>query len=335
MNSNRALQTWIPRILVVNFILILAVDLFPFDYDFSTGWSWDEITQSFTSDTIQGLEGSTEVLMALLLYLPFGFCVAGWLYLKGFKPWGQLAIAGLICGLIALLGETLQEFSPSRHANFSDVLSSIVWATVGIIGFVGLRSPILRGALFLGQFLKRWLSAPQLIASFMGYFALVLIVSWTLQQSFLLSNWETDYPLIMGNERTADRPWQGQITELCFADQAIPQPELTPWIAPEGCPQVRDSLFTRYQFDQGSPYSDQQGNSPELIWSGATPVRTQPEQRGVMIDSQHWLTTAEPMANLSEQLRQTSQFTVGLTVATAQLNQDGPARMVSISNGPI
>jgi hypothetical protein len=52
------------------------------------------------------------------------------------------------------------------------------------------------------------------------------------------------------------------------------------------------------------------------------------------VGSEGWLQTSAPITALNQQLARTSQFTIGVTLATANPVQDGPARIVSISRDP-
>ncbi|WP_318670517.1 hypothetical protein [Nostoc flagelliforme] len=68
---------------------------------------------------------------------------------------------------------------------------------------------------------------------------------------------------------------------------------------------------------------------PELLWQGQ-PSDAQ-EGKGVFLSSSHWLQTASPVTTLSKRISKTSEFTLSTTLATTNLEQFGPARIISIS----
>jgi hypothetical protein len=49
------------------------------------------------------------------------------------------------------------------------------------------------------------------------------------------------------------------------------------------------------------------------------------------LDRNHWLCSAGPVSTLSSRLEQTSQFTLGVVIKTGSVDQQGPARIVSVS----
>ena len=52
------------------------------------------------------------------------------------------------------------------------------------------------------------------------------------------------------------------------------------------------------------------------------------------MSDRHWLQTDTVVNSLNQRLQATSQFTVVTTIATAKLQQKGPARIISLSDSP-
>jgi translation elongation factor EF-G len=47
------------------------------------------------------------------------------------------------------------------------------------------------------------------------------------QNTTNLSTWKLNYPLLLGNEKTGDRPWSGYISEVSIADRAFSQRDIS------------------------------------------------------------------------------------------------------------
>jgi hypothetical protein len=153
-----------------------------------------------------------------------------------------------------------------------------------------------------------------------------------LQKANNFSNWNLDYPLILGNECTGDRPWEGYVSEVVFADRVFSPKEIEQIFADRNWWQKIDpSLIGNYQLDSQN-YSDRTGNLPDLSWQGQPTAIS--DNRGVFLSDRHWLQTDTPIAPLNQRLQATSQFTVVTTISTANLQQKGPARIISLSDNP-
>jgi hypothetical protein len=180
---------------------------------------------------------------------------------------------------------------------------------------------------------KNCLSIQKLAVAFIGYMALGLLMSLSLQGTANLSTWNPTFPLLLGNERTGNRAWQGFISELSIADRAISEAEVAKAFADEHLflAAIKDSLIASYQLT-GKSYPDRTGHLPNLFWHGQPP-NVQAEA-GVFLSRSHWLETLAPATFMTQRLRETSQFTLATTVATSDLAQTGPARIISLSGGP-
>jgi hypothetical protein len=91
-----------------------------------------------------------------------------------------------------------------------------------------------------------------------------------------------------------------------------------------------DSVIGFYELKGHDWHRDKTGQLPDLVWHG------HPLNNGDIVTGPgHWLQTAKPVFNLIQKIKATSQFTVGVTVATHDTNQHGPARIVSLSSDPM
>ncbi|WP_233501258.1 hypothetical protein [Acaryochloris thomasi] len=145
-----------------------------------------------------------------------------------------------------------------------------------------------------------------------------------------ITNWKQKFPITLGNEQTGERPWLGSIAELWVTDYALKFKE-TKAILDGQSPNLlqQDHLVAFYQLgDQGSG-KDQSGNLSDLIWQG--PTSGDQTALGSFSRSDSWLQTAQPATRLIKKLKQENQFSFGVKFQARSLEQDGPARLVSLA----
>jgi hypothetical protein len=138
---------------------------------------------------------------------------------------------------------------------------------------------------------------------------------------------------MLGNEHTGDRPWRGFIEQFYIADRAITAREVKSVAGATNPYSIfGDSLVAWYRFKHLSRYVDQAGHLPELFWRGMGPKIEKKE--GVRVGADQWLELANSTSELTRRLVATSQFTLGITFATADTVQEQTARIVSVSADP-
>ncbi len=169
-----------------------------------------------------------------------------------------------------------------------------------------------------------------MIVAGIAYTIFCLIIAANLPIITSLSNWDNQFSLQIGNERTGDRPWQGYISELAIADRSISKMEVANAFSQNKLLSDNNpALIAAYKFIGKDNFIDNTGNSPTLSWQGKS-GQTE-DTRGIFLSSHHWLKTSSPATSITEKIRRRSQFTLSTTFATAQISQKGPARIISIS----
>ena len=137
-----------------------------------------------------------------------------------------------------------------------------------------------------------------------------------LYRSVRLSNWDTSFPLVVGNEAVGRRQWIGRVQLLSFT-----------W------PSDEDSVneWAEYQFGEAAPFVPATSgvSLPPLDWrEGPTSAQ---DGYGVTIGPGEWLATETAFTAFSAGARRTNSFFISVHAATADPTQRGPARIVSIS----
>ena len=308
-------------ITLCSLVLVLVSTLNPYDLDFketvNSLWHIFLILEQGESDTL-------DVLKNVLLFMPLGFSLACLMQNRRQIGLVIFAVILLVCFGLSFTVEVLQMFLPSRASSWNDVLSNCAGGILGFLCFLLLESRV-KVINNTSVFMKR-----NLQLSFLGYAIFAFLISVSLQHFSSLKNWDKTFPLILANERTADRPWQGYIYELFIANRAISGTEVTQIISKKKTfDLIGESLIASYQLTGSGNYHDEGGNLPDLVWRGE-PQDVQ-QGKGVFLDSNHWLETTASAEYLTQRIVETSQFTLGATVATSETMQTGPARIISFS----
>ena len=220
--------------------------------------------------------GLGDFLQNLLLYVPLG--VALWRT--------PLWKVGLTAAALSLVIEISQLWGVERFASGYDVLSN----TLGALGAaICCRLLAQRG---VQRDRLRVTPARLTVASLT---ALGIFASWALpSQPATLTGWDPSYPILLGNERTPDRPWRGTIDWLSVFPSGSSRARLIRGPGAEG---EGFSLYTTVTLDGG-------------------PARELPPEAATV---------------LMRRLSTTQGFTVAARIRTDDLSQEGPARIITFS----
>jgi hypothetical protein len=251
------------RGLPIALLLILATTAIPVELRAPQAWR-------FTPDP-------GDVIANILLFMPLGMAI-----------WRCGQRRALAAGLlISLAVEVLQEFSFGRYPSVYDVACNGAGAGIGA-ALVAMVPRIQKIPLRLGR------SAVALAAAGIT----VWLGIWTFPATPpSLRQWSSDMPLMLGNERTGDRPWAGRIESLEFyARRYAPRDLHGGQAAPPPLIHVK------------GPF--------ELTGNRAVTLPTEEARR---------LVTA---------VGESSALTVVVHFSVQNLEQDGPARIVSFSTDP-
>ena len=288
----------------------------------------------------------------ILLFIPFGFSLAGTLRLHKLRYWLIFCLSLIASVGLSFTVEIAQFFIPSRISNFTDVATNTLGGILGTAIYRWRREIIaLIGGIISRH--KSRLKVKSLVVGLLVYGLSIAFAVATLAINVNLANWETDYPLIIGNEASANRPWQGYIKALQIDDRPLTTAEIeqsfgdnSTWLSPFPTTMAtlvfisEDDYYLDLARDLSSNYL------PGLIWQGnAAPERNFLLQSlsetavleqvnsgaGVLINGDRWLQTRQPPSRIINRLRQTNQFTLKAIVASKRLEQTGPGRIISIS----
>lgn len=311
-------------LVILSILVVLVATLSPFNFSFPDTFSLPELVASFDNSSF-----FKDQVNNILLFAPLGFGFASLLQRIRMKPTIQFLAVILVSAGLSFTVEALQVFLPSRTPTPADIFNNTIGGLVGLICFYVWNSQSFIYTLIHRENSRASNSIKKLTLFFLGYILISFLVSIAWQHTTNLSNWSLNYPLLIGNEQTGDRPWQGYVSEVSIADRAISKNEVSQVFNQQNeSKTIENSLLASYQLTGKRSYQDRTGQLPELLSIGQSPDK---DEKGVALSSNHWLKTREPVTFLSERIRETSQFTIITTVATADTDQIGPARIISLS----
>lgn len=237
-----------------------------------------------------------------------------------------MAITLLSGFLLTLLVESLQFFLPERAPAVSDILANTLGTLTGwvCLGLWKKRPDVPE------RFRRKAFSIWILTVLTIVYLVFLVWIGFQMGKSTKLTNWNLSYPLLFGNEFTGDRSWSGSVEEVVVWDEALSDGDIE-MLSSGGDPSAvaKDSMLVHYSFVDLNSLPDEKGCLPDLTWIGGWIA---PAGNGInRLDQNQWLITEDSAHCLVERLRSTSQFTIFLTLQTADLYQSGPARIMSIS----
>ncbi len=249
----------------------------------------------------------------ILFFLPFGFGLSGVLAHHSrtepdsSKVGRRVFVAGM---LLSIIMESIQLFIPLRVSSLADVAANSIGALAGYGLFRAWEMGI-------GRALDRYITRRNLLFGLALYAIGIALLTAYLINRVRLTNWDTSFPLVVGNEVTGDRPWQGSVQSLMMdvrCDDPLPP-----------------AVSVDYDFSGEAPYRNvsRRGDEPSLNWS-AGPVTPQTGD-GVTTGPGEWLITTSPFENFSNYARHCHHIAIHSIVTAANPAQSGPARIVSIS----
>lgn len=163
-------------------------------------------------------------------------------------------------------------------------------------------------------------------------------------------NWDDRFLLALGNELSGDRPWQGTLHLVAIFDRALSaaevrrnyeaggvlEDELASLVVASSWERAdKRDLLALYRFDEGQGDlvrdQSQAGGKLDLKIQNQDAVRW--GASGLMIDGSTLISTAAPAKRLSDAIKKSKALTLEAWVTPATKAQDGPARILTLSNG--
>ena len=348
MNTKKTHQRWGYLLLVASLSAICVATIFPFKFAIPQGFSGQFIIKEFNFGS-----NVKDYLQNILLFIPLGISLAFILDRPQRNTAIVLIVAGLCGAVVSTTIEITQFFLPIRVSNLTDIIYNSLGATLGGILYCW-RSDIIQLAIGIITGDRRKLSLKSLLVAILSYCSIVILGVWVLLINVNLSNWNEDFPLVIGNEATGDRPWNGYINNLYICDRSLGRFEIEKAFeqADTFFPQL-SSLVTGFNFvNSQNYYLDNSRHVAKLLWQSPASLPTNnqditsnlskhqesannliPKKSGVLVNSKQWLKTAQPVTFLTQKFKKTDELSLFMTISTNNSNQVGSARIVALSDG--
>ncbi len=329
-------RRWWSYVLAIASLIVIAIaTIYPFNFVVPQDLSLQNIFGEF--DRSSNLK---DYANNIILFIPWGFSLAWILPRKKLTYIGILILAIIASFGISLTVETTQLFLPRRISNFTDVATNTIGGGLGAFIYWG-RNPVIN---FLEALISNHLHrlTPKSVGLvFVGYFVFIYSIVFSLLINVNLSNWDNDFPLIIGNETTGDRPWLGKINQLHISDRALSLTEINAafdvrevfWLKSGNS--VASYLFSEIFNRQDSDFANIFDNKPRLVWqqqSSSKSVRD--NNQSITVNSDRWLKTPKSASIIIKKLRKKNQFTISAMVASNKIEQSDYPRIISISGNP-
>lgn len=334
-HSLRKKDNWTAVVLLIIVFLCLCAIVFatlsPFKFEFSSKVNQLSIVSTFSLST-----AIYDFLRNILLFVPFSFAsslfIAHQIDLNRRKYW-IILVASFV---LSLTIEGLQLYLPQRTPTILDLIANSIGGFSGLIMFEVIGSQVLKIISFFTKESRRLLSYKNNIKFLViAYVSFSIAILSYLNSQTLLNNWNSQYPLVVGNEFTGDRAWNGYIEELYILNQELGSDKVEEFFRSNNKTSVvSDSLLVALDFRDSIDYKYAIPETPEMKWFEKASKDPTDKSRGISVDSNNWLSTQSAVRSLINSVIKSSQLSIAVNISTADLNQDGPARIVSISDTP-
>lgn len=316
------MQQRVKLFVISSLLLILIATLYPFNFSLIEELSIVKIAKGF-----HHVSNPQDLLANILLFMPFGFASTWLMHLRCQKGIKVTLIVLVVCLSLSAIVEVLQIFLPHRFSTKTDIFANSLG---GFLGWLSFSLLYFYSSASVSR-LKKVLKLKYLAICLIFHLVIVSWITIPLANTNSLRNWNQNFPLILGNEATGDRPWQGSVTQLSFFERALSKGDIRQFLtAGDLSSNSKDSLLASYLLSGKGSYQDRTRQLPDLAWQG----EKKQGKKGVDLTHSQWLATPVPPTLMTEKIRQTSQFSIFATIATARVKQTGPARIISLSSDP-
>jgi hypothetical protein len=214
----------------------------------------------------------------------------------GERRWWTVAAAAFV---LSLTVETVQLWSFERFSSPYDVIANVLGAAMASSAWRRFRGQSATQPFFLLK--KTWL-----FAALVGSVAVLTI--WNLPtRSAGIADWDASFNLMLGNESTGDRAWRGEISDLVILSRALTRAEIG-------------------SLDAGADGSGRTLEH-EALFHSRVPVT---------LDGGPPIHLSKSLAErLVRDITTQGAFTLIVRMRSDDLNQTGPARIVTFSDGTL
>ncbi|MGD1871537.1 MAG: VanZ family protein [Mastigocoleus sp.] len=323
---------------IISTLAILIATLYPFKFAIPENFSLFHLVNNFNNATF-----FKDQVNNVLLFLPFGFSISNFLKQSKIKFAYQILIVVIASCFLSLTVEIIQIFVPSRAPTPSDIYNNTFGGFLGLLCVYIFASRSFKYTLKRVENSRASNSIYKISLFFIAYLCLIILISIPWQNAVSLSDWDNRFSLILGNEFNGGRPWEGSMKNLAILDKSYSKLEVqnifsyqnknseNTYLEPLD---KNTSLLVFYDLSNSlnsQSYPDLAQQQPDLIWTKDSLNPAHFQQKRTTFNNENWLQSTSPISNLTERIRETSEFTLISTIQSNNITQTGPARIISLS----
>lgn len=255
--------------------------------------------------------GPLDIFLNILLFMPYGFGIGTKLLRRGTSRKATLIYTSLAGVLFSYAIEFTQLYVPFRDSGWQDVLTNTTGAFLGCVVAFLFGGWIFRHLSKVQWKVQTWITPPRLASVLVIYFGIWFIASAFLTRKISLQDWRSDCFLVLGNDASGRRPWNGKVLQVQIWNRALPNNVAEQLTSAPSTPVIDDPLVN---FDFSGRHSSNGIGAGPQGGSQAVPIAASP-------------TLSSYLVNRIKQANQFSIRAVLLPPAAAARN----GRMLSLS----
>lgn len=303
---------WSNRFLLLAIAGILFLTLYPFRFELAR--HRPGLGSPFLLEGLGKDAGRLDLLLNVLLFMPFGFGLAAKLHERG-KSKASTLLPALLCGaFLSYVIEFLQIYIPGRDSGWTDVGTNSSGSFLGALVFLLFGALLLPPLSSMERTFGSWMAGRHGVIICLIYFGLWFAFSASLQKESRPSNWSPNARLLLGYsaaERSASG-WTGQILRLQLWDHALANRSALHITSSPSDGSPDQAPLADFDFSGVAPFQDQRHTLPDLSWASSSDI---PD--GAVFDSTSWLASPTPISALINDLHGTHQFALRLVCRPA------------------
>ncbi|BAZ44349.1 hypothetical protein NIES4102_13570 [Chondrocystis sp. NIES-4102] len=323
-------KKWGLFLLIASLSCIFVATIYPFRFTIPPEFSLKFIFREFHFGS-----SIKDYIQNVLLFIPFGVSIAKVISTKGktIVLWRIITISFIFSAIFSSIVELTQFFITIRTSNLTDIIYNSFGGSLGSFIY-SYWQPLKKFTWGILTGKSEQLNIKTILSAIALYCSLVTLGIWFLLINVNLSNWDNNFYLAIGNEVTGDRPWNGRISSVQFSDRSLSPLAIGKLLNLPINSETQLASLISFDFSKWQEvYQDSQRNI-NLFWQDNISDSYQNlSNQTIIVDANHWLKSEQPVKTLTKQLKQTNEFTLYLSLATNQLNQTGPARILALSQG--
>ncbi len=321
MNFNRNRFTVFSLIYLI-YLAILTLNPFEFSiYWFDMLISSNQVYDIFVDYYL------LDMFSNVILFIPFGIILY---FSHNIQSSKHSRFYVLIIGFcVSLIVEIAQLFL-ERTTSIFDVITN---ASGTLLGFMWTPWFLKFKNIYQGKIQKLkpvWIRISMI---FVFFIAIIFVFTRGLSKN-VLDYWGSDYPFLLGNEATFDRPWTGNLYHLAVYQKALPPSEVKSiyqdeLISKDNRNDKNLLMFYPLNEGKGDTLFDQQSHLHLL----GDNIQWTKNGNGIVLKGKN-APVNRKTDFIYQKLRETDEFSVELCMETSDLTQNGPARIVTFSKSP-